>query len=202
MDVIDLTPEHESLYFQCLEDWSEEMKEAGGHKQRWYDRMKDKGLRVKLARDDKGVIGGMIHYIPNRAVLSPGAGEFQKIRHGQSPAACSRGGQSGLGKERDRGLGCGASVFHEGFVVQEARVQGGGQGWNTGPALEALQQGGGSPQVGPQEEKAREKGRSRSLRGMGNSDGLLIDGKQVRAGPPPSFDKIRGLIGKRVKNLR
>jgi hypothetical protein len=32
MDVIELTSEHESSYFQCLEDWSEEMKEAGDHK--------------------------------------------------------------------------------------------------------------------------------------------------------------------------
>ena len=31
MDVIDLTPEHETPYLQCLEDWSEEMKEAGAH---------------------------------------------------------------------------------------------------------------------------------------------------------------------------
>ncbi|MCX6258971.1 MAG: GNAT family N-acetyltransferase [Bacteroidia bacterium] len=64
MKIIDLTPEHEDLYFVCLEDWSDEIREAGDHKKNWYHRMKDSGLRVKLAVDDNGVIGGMIQYIP------------------------------------------------------------------------------------------------------------------------------------------
>ncbi len=64
MKILDMTPEHEQLYFVCLEDWSDEMAEAGNHKARWYEKMKDKGLRVKLAADDEGNIGGMIHYIP------------------------------------------------------------------------------------------------------------------------------------------
>lgn len=64
MIIEDLTPEHESLYCVCLEDWSEEMTEAGDHKEKWYCRMKDKGLRVKLAKDDRGEVGGMIQYIP------------------------------------------------------------------------------------------------------------------------------------------
>jgi N-acetylglutamate synthase-like GNAT family acetyltransferase len=64
MEIIDLTKENEELYFVCLEDWSDEMKEAGSLKREWYERMKDKGLRVKLAKDDNGVIGGMIQYLP------------------------------------------------------------------------------------------------------------------------------------------
>jgi N-acetylglutamate synthase-like GNAT family acetyltransferase len=64
MQIIELTPEHEQLYFLCLEDWSDEMKEAGDHKEIWYTKMKDKGVRVKLAKDDKGEIGGMIQYLP------------------------------------------------------------------------------------------------------------------------------------------
>lgn len=64
MIIEDLTPEHEKLYCICLEDWSDEMKEAGDHKEKWYCSVKNKGLRVKLARDDSGVIGGMIQYIP------------------------------------------------------------------------------------------------------------------------------------------
>jgi GNAT superfamily N-acetyltransferase len=64
MKIIDLTPEHESKYFCCLEEWSDEVLEAGDHKACWYARMKNKGLRVKLVRDDKGEIGGMIQYIP------------------------------------------------------------------------------------------------------------------------------------------
>jgi GNAT superfamily N-acetyltransferase len=64
MQIIDLTDEHKPLYFVCLEDWSDEVKEAGDHKQVWYNKMKDKGLRVKLALDDEGNVGGMIQYVP------------------------------------------------------------------------------------------------------------------------------------------
>lgn len=64
MKITDLTDEHKQLYFLCLEDWSQEIKEAGDHKEVWYNNMKDKGLRVKLALDDNGEIGGMIQYLP------------------------------------------------------------------------------------------------------------------------------------------
>ncbi|UCE04795.1 MAG: GNAT family N-acetyltransferase [bacterium] len=64
MKVVDLTDDHKPLYFLCLEDWSDEIKEAGDHKETWYDKMKDKGLVVKLAVDDNGEVGGMIQYLP------------------------------------------------------------------------------------------------------------------------------------------
>jgi len=35
----------------------------------------------------------------------------------------------------------------------------------------------------------------------GIADALFIDGKQVRTGPPPSYEKIKKLIIKRVKKL-
>jgi len=64
MKIIDLNETNKALYFACLEDWSDEMKEAGNHKELWYEKMKDKGLRVKLALDDNDIEGGMIQYIP------------------------------------------------------------------------------------------------------------------------------------------
>jgi len=64
MIITDITLENEKLYFCCLEEWSEEMTEAGDYKQRWYERMKDKGVKVKFALDENNVIGGMIQYIP------------------------------------------------------------------------------------------------------------------------------------------
>jgi hypothetical protein len=64
MKIVNLTEKSEQLYFVCLEDWSEEMKGAGNHKATWYDKMKERGLRVKLAEDDRGRIGGMIHSVP------------------------------------------------------------------------------------------------------------------------------------------
>ena len=62
--IVDLAPEHEETYCMCLEEWSDEMKEAGNHKQLWYGKMKEQGLGVKLAQDERGTIGGMIQYIP------------------------------------------------------------------------------------------------------------------------------------------
>lgn len=73
MRIVDLTPEHEQIYFRCLEDWSDEMDEAGDHKKHWYCRMKDKGLRVKLAEDDRSTVGGMIQYIPIEYAEASGA---------------------------------------------------------------------------------------------------------------------------------
>jgi len=73
MTIIDLTPQHEKPYFMCLEDWSDEMKEAGNHKEVWYRRMKDQGLRVKLALDDRGEVGGMIQYVPVEQSFAEGS---------------------------------------------------------------------------------------------------------------------------------
>jgi len=72
MKVIDLTEDYKQLYFVCLEDWCEEMKEGGDHKEVWYNKMKDKGLGVKLALDDNGKVGGMIQYIPIEHSLAEG----------------------------------------------------------------------------------------------------------------------------------
>ena len=64
MQIIDLTPEREPDYLCCLEPWSDEMKDAGDLKPRWYARMKDLGLIVKLALDDDGQVAGMIQAWP------------------------------------------------------------------------------------------------------------------------------------------
>jgi len=72
MKVIDLADHHKKIYFQCLEDWSDEIKEAGDHKEKWYEKIKDEGIRVKLAVDDKGTIGGMIQYLPIELSLAEG----------------------------------------------------------------------------------------------------------------------------------
>ncbi len=63
--VVDLGPEHEALYLACLEDWpGADLAEAGDHKARWYRRARGWGLRVKLALDADGRVGGMIQYLP------------------------------------------------------------------------------------------------------------------------------------------
>ncbi len=63
MEILDLTEKYHSQYFCCLEDWSDEMKEAGNHKEVWFNKNKDQGLRVKIALEDEKVCG-MIQYVP------------------------------------------------------------------------------------------------------------------------------------------
>lgn len=63
MQITDLNEKHLQTYYHCLEDWSDEMKEAGNHKEQWYQHMKDKGLRVKVAIVDD-CVAGMIQYVP------------------------------------------------------------------------------------------------------------------------------------------
>ncbi len=72
MDIIDINEDYEATYCVCLEDWSDEMHDAGDHKARWYRAMKERGLRVKLALDDDHRAIGMIQYGPIE--LSPALG--------------------------------------------------------------------------------------------------------------------------------
>ncbi len=63
MNIVDLDEQYFHSYFCCLEEWSEDMKEAGDHKERWFHTMKDKGLRVKIAVENNTPCG-MIQYEP------------------------------------------------------------------------------------------------------------------------------------------
>ena len=99
MKIIDLTDEHNDIYFQCLEDWSDEIKEAGDHKACWYEYMKDKGLCVKLALDDRSVVGGMIQYIPIE--FSSAQGQHLYF----IPCIWVHGYKKGRGNFQKRGMG-------------------------------------------------------------------------------------------------
>ncbi len=59
MRIADISKENENLYFCCFEEWSDEMKEAGEYKQRWYEQMKDYGVKVKFALDWNNSTGGI-----------------------------------------------------------------------------------------------------------------------------------------------
>ncbi|MBI5478435.1 MAG: GNAT family N-acetyltransferase [Deltaproteobacteria bacterium] len=61
---IDLTDEHLPSYLLCLEEWNPDAHEAGSRRRRWYEKMRDRGLGVKLAVDERGQVGGMIQYLP------------------------------------------------------------------------------------------------------------------------------------------
>ena len=65
MRIVDLSEKHFLTFSCCFEEWPEEMTNAGDHKRVWYEQMKEKGLRVKLAVDDDGAVSGMIQYQPS-----------------------------------------------------------------------------------------------------------------------------------------
>lgn len=99
MKVIDITQENESQYFCCLEEWSDEIKEAGNYKQEWYKKMKDKGLRVKFVLDDNNIIGGMIQYIPIEHSIFEGKNLYVVL------CIWVHGHKQGRGDYRGRGMG-------------------------------------------------------------------------------------------------
>ena len=99
MEIIDLTIENESTYFCCLEDWSEEIAEAGDHKAQWYKRARDQGLRVKLARAENRDIVGMIQYMPIEKTHVEGNGLYFVL------CIWVHGYKEGIGNHQGHGVG-------------------------------------------------------------------------------------------------
>ena len=101
MRIVNLTDEHLDLYMVCLEDWSDEIKEAGDHKACWYARMEEagKGLRVKLAQTDDGQIVGMIQYIPIEHSFAQGHDTYFIL------CIWVHGHKQGIGNHQKQGLG-------------------------------------------------------------------------------------------------
>lgn len=99
MQVIDLTPEYHDLYFQCLEDWSDDIKEGCGRKAEWYCKFQPKKLRVKLALDSNGTVGGMIQYLPVEESIVAGKDLYF------IPCIWVHGHKEGRGNFQKRGMG-------------------------------------------------------------------------------------------------
>lgn len=260
MEVVDLTEEHEQLYFLCLEDWSDEMKESGDHKEIWYNKMKDKGLRVKLAKDDNGEIGGMIQYLPiENSILEgkdmyfitciwvhgyqEGRGNFQKKGMGK---ALLNAAEEDAKKKGAKGISAWGVSMPFWMKASWFKKQGYKKVDKNGVAV-LLWKPFSNDAVPPKwiREKKRPKkasgkvtvtafmngwcpaqnivferakrassefGDKVSFQGINTSnrkiflewgiaDALFIDGKEVRTGPPPSYEKIKKLIAKKVKKL-
>ncbi len=262
MKVIDLPDEYQKLYFVCLEDWSEEIKEAGNHKENWYSKMKDKGLRVKLALDDRGEVGGMIQYVPIEQSFAEGKelylinciwvhghkegrGNFQKKGMGKALLQAAENDVKAMGAKgivawgvplpfwmkaswfRKQGY---TSVDKLGFLGQVFL-------WKpftaeaTPPKWIRQQK---RPETTPDKvtvtaflngwcpaqnlvfERAKRAASEfedkvifrmidtfdrESFLEWGIADALFIDNKQVRTGPPPSYEKIKKMIVGRVRKL-
>jgi len=262
MKIIDLADEHKQLFFVCLEDWSGEMEEAGDHKEVWCNKMKDKGLRVKLALDDRGEVGGMIQYTPVEHSFvegkdlylinciwvhgyKHGRGNFQKKGMGKALLQAAEDDAKALGAKGIAAWGIPlpfwmkASWFRkQGYTkVDKQGFLGQVLLWKpftheaippkwirqkkkpettSGKVTVTAFLNGWCPAQNLVFERAKraasEFGDKVVFRDIntfnretflewGISDALFIDNKQVRTGPPPSYDKIRNLISKRVKKL-
>lgn len=261
--IIDLNEDHQHSYFVCLDDWSEEMKEAGTHKELWYRQMKDKGLGVKLALDSEGRLGGMIQYIPIEHSFAEGE-DLYIIKciwvHGHKKGRGNFQGK-GMGKAliqaaeadvRSRGargmvawgialpFWMKASWFKkQGYrKVDKLGFMGQVLLWKpftseaTPPRWIRIRKkpqavadqvtvtsflNGWCPVQSIVHERARrasnlfgDKVQFREIRTgdrdvfleWGILDALYINGKSVRTGPPPSYEKIEKLISREVRKLK
>lgn len=260
MKIIDFTEEYGKEYFCCLEDWSEEMKEAGDHKENWYNKMKDKGLGVKLAVDDNGKVGGMIQYLPVEQSFiegknlyfihciwvhgyKKGRGNFQKRGMGKALLKAAEDdvkskGVKGIAAwgisfpfwmkaswfkkhgykrvDNDRGAVLLWKPFTENAVPPKWIKQKKKPELVPGKVTVTSFINGWCPAQNIVYERAKraaskfgDKVVFREINTMdrdiflewGMVDGLFIDNKSVRTGPPPSYDKIWKKIKKRVKRF-
>jgi N-acetylglutamate synthase-like GNAT family acetyltransferase len=260
MKIIDLTPKHEPLYFCCLKDWSDEMKESGDHKAIWYARMKDKGIRVKLAEDDNGTIGGMIQYVPIEisqfegkdlyVVLciwvhgyKQGRGNFRKTGMGKALLDTTEEDVKQLGAKGLVTWGLNVPFFMRAswfkrrgykvvdkyglmrllwkpfsadaeppsFMEQRRKLQS-----TNGKVSVTAFMNGWCPAQNITYERTKRAARDfgdkigwkdfdtteRAIqKEWGFSDAIFIDKKMLRTGPPPSYEKIRRKIEKKVRKI-
>jgi GNAT superfamily N-acetyltransferase len=263
MKIVDLDQHHLSLYLVCLEDWSEELKEAGHHKEVWYHQMKDKGLRVKLALDDQENVGGMIQYVPIEYSSAEGAdlyfinciwvhghkqgrGNFQGKGMGKALLMAAEADAQSLGAKGIAAWGLilpfwmrAAWFKKHGYRVADrmglqallwkpfsteaippkwvrqkeqpplelnkVTVTAFCNGWCPAQnlVLERAKRAASDPQFTSKVVfcEFNTFNRDEFLR-WGISDALFINRKQVRTGPPPSYDKIRKLITRQANKLR
>ena len=258
VEIVDLSKQTFGAYLVCLEDWSDELPEAGDHKAMWFERMKDLGLLVKLAVEN-GKPVGMIQYAPIAHATAEGrdlhfiyciwvhghkgkgVGNAQKRGAGKALLQAAEDDARSLGSRGMAAWGLSlpfwmrASWYKKqgyrkadrdgiavllwkpfsddaepprwirqkktpGKISGKVAVTAFCSGWCTAQNLvverarRAAAEFGGAAEFRFVDTFDRE-----TFREWGISDGLFIDGKQVRTGPPPAYEKIRRKIGKRIK---
>ena len=260
MRIVDLADEHLDSYMVCLEDWSEEMLEAGSHKRCWYECAKNDGFRVKLALDDQGVVGGMIQYGPIESSFAEGEGlyfiycvwvhgykqgrgNFQKRGMGRALLQAAEEDARQLGADGMTAWGLSLPVwmkaswfrkhgyskvdkrsvavllwkpFTENVVPPKWFPQQKTPNRVSGQVTVTAFKSGWCPAQNLSYERAKRAAEAfknrvvfeevdtadrAALLEWGIADALFIDGKEVRTGPPPSYEKLKGLIEKRLKRL-
>jgi N-acetylglutamate synthase-like GNAT family acetyltransferase len=260
MNIIDLTPENEAIFFICLEDWSDDVKDSGQKRAQWYAKMRPLGLGVKLAVDDKGQVGGMIQYLPVEHSTvegkdiymiqciwvhghKKGRGNFQGKGMGKALLKAAEEDIRARGAKGVAAWGLSlpfwmkASWFKkQGFVkvdkngmavlmwkpfspdaqaprwIKERKrpapipgkvvVSSFVSGWCMVQNL-AYERAKRASSMFPDKVVFQEFDTTdmANLKEWGIADGLFIDGKPVNTGPPPSFEKIKKLVEKKVRKL-
>ncbi len=236
------------------------MREAGDHKERWFQKMRGQGLRVKVAVDDRGTAGGMIHYVPIEKVAvegkdlyymyciwvhgyAKGRGNFQKKGMGKALLLAAEEDVKQLGGKGFVVWGVSlpffmrASWFKKRGYRRVDRVGFQELLWKpfskdaippkwikqrkvpeteAGRVVVTCFKNGWCPGQNLVYERAKrvanELGDKVVFREVdtfdrgtavewGISDGLFVDRKQIRTGPPPSYEGLMKAISKRVKAL-
>ncbi len=244
----------------CLEDWSDEMKEAGDHKELWYNKMKDKGLGVKIAVTEDDKVVGMIQYVPLEYSTAEGdnlyfinciwvhgytegVGDFQKKGIGKRLIKAAEEDVKNKGAKGLVAWGLSIPVFmraswfkKQGYVkvdkqsimvllwkpfsddaippkmIRKKKTPKGIPGKVSVTAFI----NGWCPAQNIVFERAKRAASEfgdkvvfteidtfnrETFLEWGIADALYIDEKQIRTGPPPSYEDIRKKIAKRVKKL-
>lgn len=260
MGVIDLRDQYENAYFVCLEDWSPEMEEAGDHKARWFEKMRDRGLRVKLYLDDDGRPIGMIQYVPIEHSPAQGSDLYMIL------CIWVHGHKEGVGNRQGRGIGSmllaaaeedatqlgakgmvawgltmpvwmKASWFKKhGYrrvdrsgmrqlvwkpfasdaqaprwieegpapskVPGQVTVTGHLNGWCPASNLVYERAKRAAAELGDRVVfQSIDTSERADFVAHGYLDGVFVDGKTLQRGPPPSYEHIRKVIGKRLRRL-
>lgn len=258
MKIIDLTDQHINLYCLCLEDWSAEIREAGDHKLKWYEAMKNKGLRVKLAIDDHGTVAGMIQYAPVERThiqghdlyfvyciwvhgYKQGRGNFQKRGMGKALLAAAEDDARNLGAKGMAAWGVAlpfwmkASWFRKhgyknadrdgisqlvwkpftpdavppkwirrkkkpGAVPGQVTITAFKNGWCPAQNMVFERVKRAAAECGDQVVFNEIDTFDRAaFEEWGIVDKIYIDGRDFGFGPPPKYEKIKGLLDKKVK---
>jgi N-acetylglutamate synthase-like GNAT family acetyltransferase len=261
MKITDIEDHHKQSYFYCLEEWSDEMKESGTRKSSWYEIMKNKGLRIKLAVDDNNNVTGMIQYMPIEETHvsgkdlyfiyciwvhghKQGVGNFQKKGVGTLLLESAENDALSLGAKGMAAWGLSLPFWmKESWFIIHGYKKADKNGltvllWKTFTdnitPPKWIKRSGKIDLVKnkvtityfingwcPAQNIAYERAKRASdefkdkvifneintldkdnLRKWGIVDGLFIDGKQIQTGPPPSYDKIKKIIEKKIKKLK
>lgn len=101
MEIVDLAPEHEEVFLCCLKPESRTFAEGVPAKREWLECNRERGLGVKLAIDDDGVVAGMIQYSDRRLAPFVVADEGTWVVH----CVWVHLYESGIGDRSGRGMG-------------------------------------------------------------------------------------------------